>query len=333
MTAQADIPLRDGAILPGTTIEEMLSHADTRNSRAWFESLPGMVDAWCDRWEIRLHPEVPHLTYNVVLFGSSATEGEVVLKLAPPGMEFASEVAGIRAFQGPEFVRLIHADSDAAGMLMERILPGTPLRAFDDRIDDTAATTIGASMLKHLWRPAPADPGDLIPLQRWFRDLFRLRDQLRDGRADLPISRDSVEYSATIAEDLLGTPDPVVLHGDMHHGNILENAAGSWTVIDPKGLIGDRAYDVGTWMLNGWPTNEPGDQDSIQRRRVDSFADGLDLPRERVVAGALVHATLVIAWACVESTAEEFTRDPWLQGTLKAQAIFERMAIEAGILA
>ncbi|MGN6482957.1 MAG: aminoglycoside phosphotransferase family protein [Thermomicrobiales bacterium] len=333
MTAQADIPLRDGAILPGTTIEEMLSHADTRYTPAWFETLPAMVGAWCDRWGITLLPGIPSLSYTVVLLGRSDMHGDVVLKLAPTAMEFSSEVAGLKAFQGPGVVRLIHADSDAAGMLMERILPGTRLRAFDDRIDDTAATTIGASMLKHLWRPAPADPGDLIPLQRWFRDLFRLRDQLRDGRADLPISRDSVEYAATIAEDLLGTPDPVVLHGDMHHGNILENSAGGWTVIDPKGLIGDRAYDVGTWMLNGWPANEPGDQESIQRRRVDSFADGLGLPRERVVAGALVHATLVIAWACVESTAEEFARDPWLQGTLKAQTIFERMAIEAGIRA
>ena len=217
------------------------------------------------------------------------------------------------------------------GEVIERVLPGTPLRAFDVRIDDATATAIGATMLTRLWRPAPSEAGGLISLQRWFRDLFRLRDQLRDGRADLPISRDSVEYATAIAEDLLGTPDPVVLHGDLHHGNILENAAGGWTVIDPKGLIGDRAYDVGTWMLNGWPASEPGDQESIQRRRVDIFADGLDLPRERIIAGALVHATLVIAWACVESTAEAFARDPWLQGTLKAQAIFERMAIDAGM--
>ncbi|MGC4108683.1 MAG: aminoglycoside phosphotransferase family protein [Thermomicrobiales bacterium] len=326
-----DLQLRDGVILPAATIDDLLSNADTRNTAEWFAALPAMVDAWCDRWNITLQPEIPRLSYNVVIFGRSSTEGEVVLKLAPPGMEFRSEVAGIRAFQGPEFVRLIHADPDAAAMLIERVLPGTPLRAFDDRYDDATATAIGAEMLTRLWRPAPSDAGGLIPLQRWFRDLFRLRDQLRNGRSDLPISRDSVEYASDIAEDLLRTPDPVVLHGDLHHGNILENAAGGWTVIDPKGLIGDRAYDVGTWMLNGWPANEPGDQESIQRRRVDIFADGLDLPRERVIAGALVHAALVIAWACVESTDEEFAHDPWLEDTLKAHSIFERMAREISL--
>ena len=326
-----DIVLHNGVTLPGPVIDHMLSHADTRYTQDWFAALPAMVDDWCERWSITLHPEIPNLSYTVVLLGTSDEAGEVVLKLAPPGMEFSSEVAGLAAFQGPGVVRLIHADTTAAGMLMERVVPGTPLRAFDDRIDDATATAIGASMLKRPWRPAPPEPGDLIPLRRWFRDLFRLRDQLRDGRVDLPISRDSVEYAAAIAEDLLRTPDPVVLHGDLHHGNILENAAGGWTAIDPKGLIGDRAYDVGTWMLNGWPASEPGDQESIQRRRVDIFADGLDLPRERVIAGALVHATLVIAWACVESTAEEFARDPWLQDTLKAQAIFEGMAREISL--
>lgn len=325
------IALRDGVVIPAAAVAHMLGHADSRYTPAWFETLPAMVDRWCERWAITLHPDIPSLSYTVVLFGRSAMEGEVVLKLAPAGMEFSSEIAGLAAFQGPDVVRLIHADPDEAGMLMERVLPGTPLRAFDDRIDDTTATAIGAAMLKRLWRPAPADPGDLIPLGRWFRDLFRLRDQLRDGRDDLPVSRDAVERGARLAEGLLASGDTSVLHGDLHHGNILERADGGWTVIDPKGLIGDRAYDIGTWMLNGWPVSEPGDHASILRRRIDDFARDLCMPRERIIGGALVHVVLVIAWACVDTTPDDRAHDAWLDGTLRAHAILDAMAIASGL--
>ncbi|MGB3328354.1 MAG: aminoglycoside phosphotransferase family protein [Thermomicrobiales bacterium] len=326
-----DIPLRDGVVLPGTMVDSMLGLADTRYTPAWFDALPAMVAAWCERWGITLVPEIPTLTYTVVLFGHSASEGEVVLKLAPAEMEFDAEIAGLARLQGPGVVRLIHADPVAAGMLMERVRPGTPLRAFDDRIDDVTATTIGARMLRRIWKDAPDAPGNLIPLQRWFRDLFRIHDQLRGGRVDLPYSAASVAFAIECANALLATTNPVVLHGDMHHGNILENEAGDWTVIDPKGLIGDRAYDVGTWMLNGWPDNEPGDAASIVRRRVETFAQELALSREQVLIGVIVHCALCAAWSTVDTTPEQQEADRWLANTLRTWEIAERMADEAGM--
>jgi streptomycin 6-kinase len=34
--------------------------------------------------------------------------------------------------------------------------------------------------------------------------------------------------------------EKVVLHGDMHHGNVLNFGSRGWLAIDPKGLIGER---------------------------------------------------------------------------------------------
>lgn len=328
-----DILLRDGVILPGETIAHMLGHGDTRYTPEWFTALPAMVDVWCERWQITLLPEIPSLSYTVVLFGTSTITGDVVLKLAPPEMEFSAEIAGLTAFQGPGVVRLLHADREFAGMLMQRVLPGTPLRAFDDRIDDATATTIGSDMLKRVWRPAPTDHGDLIPLSRWFRDLYRLRDQIRDGRSGLSVSRESVEFAVALADTLLDSHEATVLHGDMHHGNILENGHGGWTVIDPKGLVGDRAYDVGTWLLNGWPENEPGDPESILRRRVEIFTRELGLSRAQVLTGALVHFMLCVAWSTVDASPTEQQVDQWLAGTVRAFTIAEQIAREDGMLA
>lgn len=326
-----DIALRDGVILPGETIADILSRGDTRYTPQWFDSLPAMVDAWCERWQITLQPEIPSLSYTVVLFGISATEGEVVLKLAPPEMEFSAEIAGLTAVQRPGVVRLLHADSDFAGMLMQRVLPGAPLRDFDDRLDDAAGTAIGAAMLRRIWRPAPTDHGDLIPLSRWFRDLFRLRDQVRAGRTDVPLSQDEVELAAKLANDLLATSDPAVLHGDMHHGNVLESGHGEWTVIDPKGLVGDPAYDITTWLLNDAPPCEADDIAAITRRRVEIFARELGLPQDRLLAAALVHCALVIAWEIVDQEAPaEFSA--WVANTVEVFQVVHAMATESDVL-
>lgn len=32
----------------------------------------------------------------------------------------------------------------------------------------------------------------------------------------------------------------VTLHGDLHHGNVLDFGASGWLAIDPKGLKGER---------------------------------------------------------------------------------------------
>jgi streptomycin 6-kinase len=53
-----------------------------------------------------------------------------------------------------------------------------------------------------------------------------------------------LRIAAETAADLLATQrDVVVLHGDMHHENILKFSSRGWLAIDPKGLVGERGFD------------------------------------------------------------------------------------------
>ena len=82
---------------------------------------------------------------------------------------------------------------------------------------------------------------DLIPLSRWFRELASA------ARAYGETLRDC----CTIAEALLADPrDPVVLHGDIHHSNILDFERHGWLAIDPKGLYGERGFDYANTFAN-----------------------------------------------------------------------------------
>lgn len=324
MTASADLILQRNVVLPGYLVERLIRQPDARYTAAWFDTLPALVDSWCERWQIVLDTRLPKPSYHIVLFGHSATAGPVVLKLTAPDDEFAAEVAGLKATRGQHMVRLLYSDLASAGMLLERVLPGTALRDQENRTDNEG-TRIAAESLLSIWTAPPASPGDLIPLERWFRILFRYEEQLRNGRADRPLPQDVTITAVAAARLLLATDDPVVLHGDLHHDNILINRSGGWTIIDPKGLIGDRSYDVGTWMLNPPPASETAEYAILLARRTGIFADVLGIDRSRIIAGALVHSALAASWAVVDATPEDYAEDTWLANSIEATKVFARM--------
>lgn len=45
-------------------------------------------------------------------------------------------------------------------------------------------------------------------------------------------------------------PDRVLLHGDLHHDNLLLRTDGSYAMIDPKGVVGPAIMDLPRFILN-----------------------------------------------------------------------------------
>jgi streptomycin 6-kinase len=93
----------------------------------------------------------------------------------------------------------------------------------------------------------------------------------------------------------------VILHGDLHHDNILFSAERGWVAIDPKGIVGDRGYEVGSFMLNQLPK---GASDSattaILAQRLSIFSEELQISRERLALWAFCHAVLSALWEMEE---------------------------------
>ncbi len=89
------------------------------------------------------------------------------------------------------------------------------------------------------------DPPELVDLPTWFRHLFSEADRLGAFH----------RRGADVAAALLDDPrDPVVLHGDLHHGNVLDFGERGWLAIDPKGLLGEAAFDYCNLLCN--PSHE-----------------------------------------------------------------------------
>ena len=92
----------------------------------------------------------------------------------------------------------------------------------------------------------------------------------------------------------------VVLHGDLHHDNILSSGDG-WLAIDPKGVLGDPAWEVGPYLYNNLPdTAGEGSWRATIRRRADQFAAELGLDRRRIYGCSKAYAALSCAWSLDE---------------------------------
>jgi streptomycin 6-kinase len=238
----------------------------------------------------------PNLTYNYVAPVTRADGTPAVLKVGFPDREFFTEAAALRVFDGYGAVRLLEADLDRYCTLLERLEPGTPLLSFSD---DEKATSIAASVMRQLWRPPPENH-PLFTIERWSRDLFTVRD--RFGGTTGPFPEWMIDRAQSLLRELMASSaDPVVLHGDLHHDNVLAAQREPWLAIDPKGLVGEPAYETGSWLRNWLPDllAQPNPR-AILARRIDQFADELGFDSDRIRDWAFAQAVLSQVWASEE---------------------------------
>jgi streptomycin 6-kinase len=220
-------------------------------------------------WGLRLGEQ-----YALALRSFVAPAGpHAVLKVTPPDDDESDEEADALAlWDGVGAVRLLRHDRARRALLLERATPGTDIGG----LPEGEATAVAVEVSSHLWRPAD-EPfrwiGDHVP--RWLERAGsagdgdrRLLDAARRLFATLDVGRDTL------------------VHGDFHHHNVLA-AGGRYAAIDPKPMLGEREFDVPSFLWNPHWSKMRLD---VTERRIAAFAAaGLDEGRIRawsVIRGA-----------------------------------------------
>ncbi len=260
--------------------------------RAWLHRLPVLLAEFAERWELVMAPPFPGLSYNYVAPATRRDSTPVVLKIGFPCPEYTQEVGAMRLYGGDGIARLLDADAVLGVQLLERLMPGAEILEIDD---DEAAAEIAATLMRRLWRPLPGDH-PFPTLERWSMALVNVGSQ---KSVEWPFSRKQLDRAMELRADLLASsPTPVLLHGDLHHHNILSARREPWLAIDPKGVAGDPAYDAARWFSNPmpWLLQQPNAR-AITKRRIDQFSELLQLDSERIAAWGFVNTVLSGCWA------------------------------------
>jgi streptomycin 6-kinase len=240
------------------------------------------------RWQLVADGEVRDTPSGSVLFVRRGAEPLVLKLVGAAGDELLASPA-YDYFSGRGAVTLVAQDGRA--LLLERIAPGHALTEKVIAGDDDGATAVLCDVMRALHRDAPP-PAELATVEDWGADLSQ------DHAPDSPLPLALVSRAAAVFDELCRSQGPrVCLHGDLHHDNVLFDAKRGWVAIDPKGVIGERAYECGALLRN--PTEDAARfaDPTIIDRRVRIVCERLGLDRTRVIGWCFAQAVLSAVWA------------------------------------
>jgi len=214
------------------------------------------------RWELRVDGPVAHGLCAVVVPVRRADGAAAALKVGFVDEEDGvGEATALAAWDGRGAAQLLAAAPElqprtvdprngrwwtVGGLLLERLDPLRDLHS----VSESAANTVIGSLLRRL--AVPVAPTAQLPTlaalaARWTAELPM--EWAQTGR---PCPRRLVDAAVATCRELGGDHDPVLVHGDLHHANVLAAHREPWLVIDPKGLLAEAAFDVVPMLRNRW---------------------------------------------------------------------------------
>ena len=186
-------------------------------------------------------------------------------------------------WNGEGAARVLAQHGDA--VLLERATGHRSLAQMAREGRDDEASRIMCEVAARLHAPRQRELPELFPLRRWFAELEPAA--AKHGGI--------LSQAATVARALLDQPREVsVLHGDLHHDNVLDFGARGWLAIDPKRLIGERGFDFANILRN--PDLDIAKAPGRLARQATVVAEAARLERARLLRWILAYAGLSAAW-------------------------------------
>lgn len=253
-----------------------------------------MFDEYIARWGLAPDGE-PINTHSSRLLPVIYRGEKAMLKVA---IETEEQFGGLLMawWDGDGAARVFQHEQPA--LLMERAEGPQSLHAMakDGRDDEASRVLCGVAARLHATRDKPLP--ELIPLERWFAELDPAAAKFG---GILP-------EAAAVARALLADQrDISTLHGDLHHDNVLDFGARGWLAIDPKRLVGERAFDFANIFCN--PDFEVAAAPGRLARQVKIVAQAADLEPRRLLQWILAYAGLSAAWIMNSGTEERLDID------------------------
>ncbi|MBL8060681.1 MAG: hypothetical protein JNK63_08220 [Chthonomonas sp.] len=239
-----------------------LSESETGFPTLWPDEALALAQEHLKRlvrdWDLVLGPRFTQVYCSLVY---ETNRG--ILKVPVIGEELTTGYQAALAYDGHGGVPVLQKDDEASALLMPRLGENLEL------VPEADAVEIAAEAIQRLWS---APSFSTTPLVEWYSDtVFEGSDQV-------------------LYEHLLGTMKLRPLHGDLHHFNLLRSGD-EWLAIDPKGMLGDPAWECAAFLRNPAGKLPSGPElGRLLRRRVEMFSALLLLPPNRIAAWGYLDA-------------------------------------------
>lgn len=267
------------------------------------------IEFYAIKWKLEIIQLVDYFSVNCIFICKSECFEGAILKICKPCKEVLTEFNTLCEYNGRRFCKVFDSDIDNGAILEELIQPGIQLR--DEKVLEKRLS-IFTSLYNHLHiEPANAE---LFPTYtEWvsrITDYMSKREDYKELYLYMKKAKDiclSLDFKY---------PKKMLLHGDLHHDNILLSNNGEYKIIDPKGVIGDPIFDVPRFILNEQNDDISSEQNYLKTSKIiDFFEESLNIPNKIIKQCFFIEMAMANCWE-VESGAA-----PNLDSVVMAEAI------------
>ncbi len=257
---------------------------------SWLNELPKIIDELAANWSLKVEKPFPNLSYNFVA-PCVCADGDAVLKIVLPlnNPEIFNEASFLQMADGNGAVRLLKTDETHRAILLERLTPGANLKEVCHN-DDAKAVEIAIQILHRLLRETPEN-SVFRRLEEWFNNFFE-----KAGKTVFP--REFTSKAREFFERLNSASTPkFLIHGDLHHENILSAQREPFLAIDPKGIVGTIGYEISVFLNNHalWLASDPNCREKLNKS-VHKFSKAFEIEPENLCRWAFAQMVLSEWW-------------------------------------
>lgn len=251
---------------------------------------PGLASYYMQKWRLTsVGPAIQTPTSS--LFPVTRNNNALMLKIIKEEGDEQNSCTALLHYNGVGAVNVFEHTDDA--FVMQRAVAGKTLKMFRAEQGDEKTTRIISDVLKQL-HCAPSSKSEInLPNLKTLQGAFAAMRGINERALPLSI----LEHAEKLFDSLIAsTSHYSVLHGDLHHDNLLLDQDDGWLAIDPKGFLGDPVYDCAALFKN--PLDDDGVADEFCIfSRADILQEQLGYSRDRILQWAFVHCVLSVIWS------------------------------------
>jgi streptomycin 6-kinase len=215
---------------------------DGESGRTWVQSLPALVERLLEQWDLVVDDVEPlHGGLSLVVLVHRG-EQPLAVKLSWLEDTTEGEALALRAWNGRGVVELLDAEPETGALLLERLDHTRSLHT----LPLWDAAQVAGCLIRTLAVAAPAGVNTLGEVAAGISEgLPRRQRALGD-----PVPSGWVQAACRYADELGSAGEQVLIHADLHYGNVLAATRQPWLAIDARALQGAPEYSVPELMWN-----------------------------------------------------------------------------------
>lgn len=226
--------------LPSYFRQKIINNTGARGKK-WLADLPELICHYEKKWNFKVTKSLTGDTYGYISEALCDDGKEAFFKISVPRKEHNCGITFMTLTQGWGSVLILRSDTKKSAVLMKKITPGYMLSSLKDNRKETA---IAAELMKKMIIDPPES--NHFPYLKDWTAVFK-----RMEKFDHPIPQEIIDAAGQIFKELdQSKKTEKLLHGDLHHENILFDQNEGWLAIDAKGVIAESAYNAARFLQN-----------------------------------------------------------------------------------